>query len=230
MLGNRSFTKPCGIALDLIINVGNISQIKFRALCLDVGDKYDFLIGRLGFHHLHIGTDWTTHFWYLRTEAGIVPCEVYYETQAQRVVEEEVIEETSSEDEMNEGSGDEFFLMLTSDEEQEEEKDVSEDHRLGKLQDSINSNTQLSTEQKEELIKLVNESINCFDTDYEHLTQTDLVKLHIDTREAKPIYRQPYPLLSLAEREYLKQDLEAMVNNGILIPNTYLPSNSKTRG
>jgi hypothetical protein len=43
------------------------------AYCLDVNSQYDFIIVREGMHLLNIGVDWSTHFWYISTNVGVLP-------------------------------------------------------------------------------------------------------------------------------------------------------------
>jgi hypothetical protein len=62
------------------------------------------------------------------------------------------------------------------------------------------------------------------------LSRTNLLKFHVDTGNAKPIYKRPYAFLSHSEKETLKKNLEDMVSNGILVPSTHIPGNSANGG
>ncbi|OBZ80715.1 Retrovirus-related Pol polyprotein from transposon 17.6, partial [Choanephora cucurbitarum] len=92
------------------------------------------------------------------------------------------------------------------------------------------NNENINQEQKDRLLKLINEYADCFGTNYEHLSQTNLVEFHVDTADAKPIYKRPYAYMSHAEKEFLKQDLKGMVDNGILVPTTHVKGNTKSGG
>ncbi|ORE08305.1 hypothetical protein BCV72DRAFT_303820 [Rhizopus microsporus var. microsporus] len=61
--------------------------------------------------------------------------------------------------------------------------------------------------QKKRLLEVLEETKDCFGTDYEHLEQANLVRFRVDTGDHPPIYRSPYSFLSHAEREYLKEDM-----------------------
>lgn len=102
---------------------------------------------------------------------------------------------------------------------------LDHDSRLGKLLDRITNQENIGNKDKEHLIGIISRCKHCFGTSYEHLSQTNLVKFHVDTGNAKPIYKRPYTFLSNSEKQMLKNDLEDMVNSGILIPSTHVPSN-----
>lgn len=79
-------------------------------------------------------------------------------------------------------------------------------------------------------MNLVSKNKDVFGSSYSHLSQTNLVTLHIDTGDARPVYRRPNPHLSHAELKYLKEELTTMVDNGVLIPATHDKTNAWHRG
>ncbi|CEP17159.1 hypothetical protein [Parasitella parasitica] len=78
MFGDGKSQEVIGIARNLQLRVGQSELVSVSALCFDVGDKYDFIVGREGLHALNIGTDWATHYWYIKTNEAILPLEVHY--------------------------------------------------------------------------------------------------------------------------------------------------------
>lgn len=106
----------------------------------------------------------------------------------------------------------------------------NKDPILSTLYSQVSQNELLNEVQKQQLIEVLEETRECFGTDYEHLEQTNLVQFHVDTGDHSPIYRRPYSFLSHAEREYLKDDITKMVQSGILIPSTHVPANSNNAG
>lgn len=72
MFGDGKLYQPIGLIKNLHIKLGNTDKIvSVNALCYDVGNQYDFIIGREGLHALGVGTDWATHFWYTRSDYGL---------------------------------------------------------------------------------------------------------------------------------------------------------------
>lgn len=102
--------------------------------------------------------------------------------------------------------------------------------RFGDLIERIRNQEDIPEKLKEALIDLIYKYETCFGTGYENLSQANLLKFHVDTGNAKPIYRRPYSILSNSEKQFLKKDLEDMVKNGLLIPQTHVPGNSSTSG
>ncbi|KAI8338289.1 hypothetical protein BD560DRAFT_412947, partial [Blakeslea trispora] len=77
MFGDGKSYSPVGIVKNLRVQVGESEVVSVDALCFDV-QKYNFIVGREGLHLLKIGTDWSTHFWYVKRNEGTVPLEAYY--------------------------------------------------------------------------------------------------------------------------------------------------------
>ncbi|KAI8374958.1 hypothetical protein EDC96DRAFT_605444 [Choanephora cucurbitarum] len=92
LLGNGKLTRPLGVIENLKINVGDIVSATITAICLDVDDRYDFIIGRIGLHLLGVSTDWTDHSWHFNLPDGsMVPAQVYYGTKEANEKEEPVV-------------------------------------------------------------------------------------------------------------------------------------------
>lgn len=82
-----------------------------------------------------------------------------------------------------------------------------------KLFDDIDPNTLLSKEQQ-----LILSRSKAFGIGYQDLTQTNLVKFHVDTGDAKPVYKRPYGNMSFSELETLQKEITEMLAAGTLIP------------
>lgn len=76
---------PNGLAKNIRLQVGDSKTVLVDAMCFDVGDKYGFIVGREGLHTLEIGTDWSTHYWYVKNNNTTLPLEVHYTSNEQRV-------------------------------------------------------------------------------------------------------------------------------------------------
>lgn len=62
------------------------------------------------------------------------------------------------------------------------------------------------------------EKQDAFGVGYEDLKQTNLVKFHVNTGDAKPVMKRPFQGVSYSELEMLKKDIADMVASGVLIP------------
>lgn len=79
MFGDGKMYHPIGLIKDLRIRLGKSNNlVSINALCYDVGNQYDFIIGREGLHVLGVGTDWSTHYWYMRSDNGVMPLDIHY--------------------------------------------------------------------------------------------------------------------------------------------------------
>lgn len=76
----------------------------------------------------------------------------------------------------------------------------------------------LSEDQKERVITLLRSKSRAFGKGFKDLTQTNLVKFHVNTGDARPIYKRPYQGMSHSELEQLRVDIEETVSSGVLIP------------
>lgn len=248
MFGDGKTHYPIGLIQGLQVKVGASRTVSIDALCYDVGDKYNFIIGREGMHFLRLGTDWDTHFWYVKTDNGVVPLDIFYTKNG--TVRDESDDESDNVilDDTHDVDGDyyidqdddeeAFIIMESYDDDDddivtEETKDTtinSDEQRFGELITKIRNIDDINEEDKDKLTEIVIKYKDCFGTGYDHLTQTNLLKFHVDTGSARPVYKRPYPFLSFSEKEMLKKDLEEMVQNGILVPTTHVPGNSKNSG
>jgi hypothetical protein len=226
---------PVGMLRYLPIQVGGSRKIEVDAVCLDVED-YGFIVGRIAFHSLGLDTNWKDHNWRVLDEQGEnVELEVSYKHDRLTGDFSTPTQESDDEvdDENSEYSNDtaSSFLVAFAGLANPEEKNGSDDTRLGTLIHRIRSNPMVKElDIVNELVECITRHSDCFGTDYEHLKQTGVTELHIETGDHPPIYRRPYGSISHDETEFLKQEITSMVNNGIIIPTTYLPANSKYAG
>jgi hypothetical protein len=79
----------------------------------------------------------------------------------------------------------------------------------------------LSLNRKEALIALIKSKSQAFGTGFKDLTQTNLLKFHVNTGDALPVYKRPYQNMSHSELEQLRIDIGQMVECGVLIPAMY---------
>ncbi|KAI7892338.1 uncharacterized protein EV154DRAFT_399167, partial [Mucor mucedo] len=107
---------------------------------------------------------------------------------------------------------------------------LGQDDRLGTLLDRIKLYDHLTPAHKERLLSLVMKYSTCFGTSYSHLKVTNLVKFCVDTGDSKPIYNRPYAFIPLSERDFMRKELQEMVEAGVLIPTTHTPDNSSGAG
>ncbi|CEP13072.1 hypothetical protein [Parasitella parasitica] len=97
-------------------------------------------------------------------------------------------------------------MEASDDEELNYDPELPPEERLGKLVDNIQSQDNINQEDKEKLLQLIHQYKDCFRTSYDHLSTTSLVKFHVDTGDAKPIFKRPYASMSNSEKETLKKD------------------------
>jgi hypothetical protein len=233
MFGDGNFYKPIGLAKNLRIKVGDSETISVDALCFDVQKRYDVIVGREGLHALRIGTDWATHFWYINSDNGVLPFDVHYTKDNKRIeIDSDESEYNIDDDDFidDEDSEEGFLIMEASDSEDENDEHNDPEKRLGEMIGRIEKLEDIDDEEKKVLTDLIFQYKHCFGTEYKHLSQTNLVKFHVDTGNAKPIYKRPYAFLSNSEKQLLRKELEEMVNSGILIPSTHAPGNSAYGG
>ncbi|SAM02995.1 hypothetical protein [Absidia glauca] len=228
-VANGSSAYPVGEVESLSVSLGNRTLSIKNALVFE-HLPYDCLLGRNSLHLLGATTDWSEHIWMIDWS----PLEVKY-TRAPTVPRNDASlesdEDGTSDEEDTDRSLDGYLICLDSVSPNNSNSDAPESFaatpdyadqdRLGDLLDQIAANNLLSTEQRVALTSLVRDNSSVFGTSYHHLSKTNLLELEVNTGEAAPIYRKPHFNLSFKEREYLKNELEQMVANGILIPSTY---------
>ncbi|OBZ81106.1 hypothetical protein A0J61_10845, partial [Choanephora cucurbitarum] len=172
MFGDGSFVAPIGVINGLQVAIVEVDYRNVSALCLDVGDRYESLIGRQGLYDMKIGTDWAQHYWYISTSSGELPIEVHYRTPFDE-------ESTNDDDsELSDTAYQEGFLII---EDYDEDKHKSYNHkssivnndRISTLIEQISSYDNIDTETKEKLIVLINKYEDCFGTNYSHLSTTN---------------------------------------------------------
>ncbi|OBZ81454.1 Transposon Ty3-I Gag-Pol polyprotein, partial [Choanephora cucurbitarum] len=242
--------EPCEVILDggctsFIISLSFARSLVIREMepvntsVMFGDDKYRFIVGREGLHILKIGTDRATHFWYIKRDDGTIPLDTYYTSVITRESDEtdEEIDHgefpNEEEDYMDQDDVEEGYLIIeaSDDEDTSESKpDVHHGDRFGQPIERIVKQDSMTESEKKFLIEILHAYADCFGTSYEHLTQTNLLKFHVDTGNAKPIYKRPYSFLSFSEKQELKEELETMVKNGVLTPSMHVPGNGTHSG
>lgn len=238
LLGNGAAAKCLGEVRGLQIVVGDVVSATVDAVCLDVEDKFDFVIGHPGLQHFGIGVDMRNQYWYFRMPNGdIIDAEVYHDNRRQLYAENQDNDSdyTEEPEQYDDDSNyeDYYLLILVSDDEENDNANVNsnnKDSTMLNLYSQVYNNELLNEHQRKRLMEVIEENSECFGTDYADLEQTTLTKFHIDTGDNPPVYRRPYSWFSYAEREYLREDLKKMVESGILIPTTHVPANSSNSG
>ncbi|KAG1136350.1 hypothetical protein G6F37_012895 [Rhizopus arrhizus] len=219
LLGNGATAKCLGEVRGLQIVVGDVVSATVDALCLDVGDKFDFVIGHPGLQHFGIGVDMRNQYWYFRMPNGdIIDAEVYHDNRRRLYAEDQdngsdYTEEPEQCDDDSNYEAD-YLLILTSDDEENENANVNSNNKdatILNLYSQVCNNELLNECQKKRLMEVIEENSECFGTDYADLEQTTLTKFHVDTGDNPPVYRRPYSSFSYAEREYLREDLKKMI-------------------
>ncbi|KAG1119462.1 hypothetical protein G6F61_009915 [Rhizopus arrhizus] len=187
---------------------------------------YPILLGRRLFEFLGVGTDWKTGFWYLRVKDTIVPLPIYY-------LHDAVVMDVSDSGDGSSSIIESSYLVIA-----ELNENVStltepvllnetlgdglptpQEEIRGDLINNIKSNsTHLSLAQQEQLIDVLTSHLDAFGKTYQDLTQTDLLEFHVNTGEALPIAKRPNYWMSHEERELLRNEINEMVSQGILIP------------
>ncbi|CDS12577.1 hypothetical protein LRAMOSA11497 [Lichtheimia ramosa] len=226
------------------ISVGPSKTVNVRTLCLDV-PSYDFVVGREAFSLLGIGTDWSHHFWYTMSSHGYMPLSVQYTPipRANMVKRSHDKGHMHESEEAEEGSEMAFLLCMDDTSEFDVfdgnemigptshmmiDKEKPDDFQA--MISSIQARQDLLPEDKNALLSVLIKHKGCFGSSYADVTQTDLVTFHVDTGDARPIYKRPYPHMSHSELQCLKQELETMVSNGILVPAMHARYNSRNGG
>jgi hypothetical protein len=161
MFGDGKLYNPTGIAKDLRLQIGDSEAISANALCFDVGNRYSFIVGREGLHTLRIGPDWSNHYWYVKSEQGVIPLDVYYTKNILRK-DIDIDEEEDDEDYIHQDDHEEGYLILPIDSDAEEDVcNATEEIRLGNLFTQIESQTNINEQGKRELIRLIEKYKNC---------------------------------------------------------------------
>ena len=208
--GRRVQIKEIAKNLELQLLPGHARPID--AVCLDVPDSaYEFLCGRIVMAQFGICVDLGTSSWFIRNGKELDEMEVLHtapdvdqgtdtcylvNVQSVQAVQS-VQSETTSVQENAKSSGLEMFDKLFAD---------------------IDSNPLLSKKQQLEIKQLILSKSKAFGIGYSDLTQTNLVKFHVDTGNAKPVYKRPYGNMSFSELETLQKEIADMLEAGTLIP------------
>ena len=85
------------------------------------------------------------------------------------------------------------------------------------LDNSIQSIPKIFSEYKDGAVKLLNDYMDVFSVNYDGMSQTNLLECEIDTGNVKPIRMRPYSTAH-SEREFVRDEIQKMVNEGILFP------------
>ena len=124
---------------------------------------------------------------------------------------------SSTEDEVKENQ---LSLSAFEIKEDKQEDATSQDIWL-EIQNSI-KNCNLTEEETDKLTDLLWRYQDVFGVDYKDLAQTSILEFHVDTGDAKPIMHRPNRFMSHAELDQLRQEINEMVQQGILIPATHV--------
>ncbi|CEP08716.1 hypothetical protein [Parasitella parasitica] len=210
LVGDGRQVKTQGVLKDLEIELLPGTSLKVDALCLDVPEHaYEFLFGRIAIARIGINADLATSNWYVRDGDNFEPLEVSHSDKPKSscflvTMGPELPPSSESAD-----SSKDMFVMLFA---------------------SIYANETLHQVQKDEVKTLILAKSAAFGIGYDDLTQTNLVKFHVDTGDAKPVYKRPYPNMSFSELETLKQEIEDMLKAGTLIPAMHSGAEARNSG
>ncbi|KAG2209869.1 hypothetical protein INT45_013586 [Circinella minor] len=210
--------------------------------------EYDFLVGRRALHKFQLFTDWGSYNWWIQKKHSIEPLLVTYEgVRKPQFInvdgnwEDETTEEydLESNEESEESPNYSSYLVIPtgfSIEAEEEENqsclsafEIKEDKQEDatsqdiwlEIQNSI-KNCNLIEEETDKLTDLLWRYQDVFGVDYKDLTQTSILEFHVDTGDANPIMHRPNRFMSHAELDQLRQEINEMVQQGILIPATHV--------
>lgn len=203
---------PVGILENALVEISPGVARKLDALCLDV-KTYDFILGRICMAYLRVGTFLDESQWFVRQGDKIINLVTYHTNKADQC----------------------YMIMLSplaNDVAPDNNTSVQEEdeHMLDVLINNILENPNLTEHMKTKLVSLVKNKREAFGTHYRHLTQTNLLQLHINTGDAKPIMCRLYQEMSLSEQEHLQKELQDMVNNGIIVPSMHDDSKNGDQG
>ncbi|KAG0913975.1 hypothetical protein G6F57_011256 [Rhizopus arrhizus] len=248
-MADGSEAKPLGIVRGLTISVQDV-VITTDAVVYD-HQAYSLLIGSLDMHRLGIVTDWGSYHWCINSNRGIEPLNVEYDPLQYRIIpleKQDYVEDDSSseydqeysDEEESEGLDVSYLVMPCVDSVAETEASYLQTE-TGKLQatkpeppsttldlqsevDKAVAKCNLNDDNKERLRSLLYQYLDCFGVDYKDLKQTNLLELHIDTGDHRPILKRPNRYMSHAELDMLKQEIETMLSNGQVMPTTHTPN------
>ncbi|CEP16786.1 hypothetical protein [Parasitella parasitica] len=190
MLGDGKTRDCICVARDLRLRVGNSALISVNALCFDVEDNHQVSSILALSKYYNIGTDWATHYWYIKTKEAVLPLDVHYVknhtrespfSDDEQPVDEDISVYSEEEELMNQDSSEEGYLIMeASDEEDENIKPTygpieDPEKRLGRLIESILDQDNITIRDKEQLIYLIEEFKDCFGTDYMHIVVSKYV-------------------------------------------------------
>lgn len=198
--GRRVQTKGLIQKLQLELLPGHVKGVD--ALCLNVPDgAYDFLCVRVSMADFGFCEDLHTLSWFLRNGESLDDLEVYHNTAP----------------EVGQEPNDCFLVTVLPIKSSLESEHETE--KFTKLFSEIDANELLNAEQKGEIKQLmILQNSETFGVGYKYLTQTNLVKFHMDTNDAKPVYRRPYQNMSFSELKNLRLNIGEMLQVGTLIP------------
>jgi hypothetical protein len=192
---------------------------------------------------LRVGTDWDSNFWYIKTDIGTIPLNINYNDSKVRpptrveYADNLDADSTSDSDNDEDDSYDSAYLISFASDSEEEDLNEVQSEKAFLVHHTDNTNievirSELNTQVekggidnplRQQLMNLVEEYIDIFGNSYYDLAQTNLVKLHVDTGNANPIIKKPNGHLSYAERDMLRQELQEMLDHGIIVPTTHGP-------
>ncbi|KAI8977664.1 hypothetical protein BDF20DRAFT_876208 [Mycotypha africana] len=168
------------------------------AICLDVSESYDFILGRLAMQKIGVGVDLKSSYWYIRTSGNLQRIPVSYFDPLQEAY-----------------STESSLMAISSADIEDSSNEVESQDGLSTLISQINDNRGLSQSEKEQAIALILEKRAAFGTTYQDIKQTNLLKLRIDTGDATTIMKRPFSSMSPSDLERLKSELREMLETGV---------------
>lgn len=206
MVGDGSKVPCKGLIQGFKVEILPEHSIKVDALVLDVPEiAYEFLFGRIAMAKIGIHADLGKSRWFVSDGFSNKPLEVFY------------TDPYATNDKCESSS---CYIVNDDPDSSNVEKTITipDEEKFKKLFDQIQNNDLLSLNQKEALIALIKSKSQAFGTGFKDLTQTNLLKFHVNTGDALPVYKRPYQNMSHSELEQLRIDIGQMVECGVLIP------------
>ncbi|KAI9468443.1 MAG: hypothetical protein EXX96DRAFT_105774 [Benjaminiella poitrasii] len=218
MVGDGRRVAPKEILTHLKLEIMEGIALIVDALCLDAPhSSYDFIIGRLSMQKLGIGVDLSSSYWYVRQDSHFTQIPVSYAKPDQTTVNAEC-----------------FLLTVSNADciapENIESNNNETKEALAGLINQVDDSPILNQEQKREVVNLIEEKRAAFGVSYKGLKQTNLVKLHVDTGDAKPIMKRPFAGMTHSDLDRLKVELKEMIEAEVIIPAMHTKAESENSG
>lgn len=233
-----------GLLRNITVSIMNKSIVT-NATVFDQID-YDFLVGRKALHKFGLFTDWSSYKWYMTSDDGTVPVPVSYDGKRRIPSLKQVEEETSgysaesSEEDWSTDAEEAYLIVpctddVADDDEEPEMMLLANQDESSNVQDVQGTTVEeiwqeieqaversdLEIQQKHQLSDLLHDHVDAFGVSYRDLSQTNLLKFHVETGDARPILCQPNRFMSHSELEQLRKEVAEMLEQGQLMPADY---------